>query len=71
MLSGTFYSVTSLSPAWQKFVLLNPVFYIIEGFRFGMIGVGEGNFFGGLMILALIPIFGFWAMKSITKGLRV
>lgn len=71
MLSGTFYSVTSLSPAWQKFVFLNPVFYIIEGFRFGMMGIGDGNLYGGLMILALIPIFGFWAMKSITKGLRV
>lgn len=71
MLSGTFYSVTLLSPTWQKFVFLNPVFYIIEGFRFGMTGVGDGNFYGGAMLFMLVPIFGIWAMKSIRKGLRV
>lgn len=71
MLSGTFYSITSMPPAWQKFVLLNPVFYIIEGFRFGMTGVGGDHIYGALAIFALIPIFGVWAAKSIRKGLRV
>ncbi len=71
MLSGTFYSITSMPPAWQKFVLLNPVFYIIEGFRFGMTGVGGDHIYGALAIFALIPIFGIWATKSIRKGLRV
>jgi ABC-2 type transport system permease protein len=51
-LSGTFYSVKMLSPFWQKVILFNPVFYIIDGFRFGFLGVMESHF--GV----LIPIFG-------------
>ena len=71
MLSGTFYSITLLSPSWQKIVLLNPVFYIIEGFRFGMTGVGGNHIYGGLTLFALLPIFGVWAVRSTQKGLRV
>lgn len=71
MLSGTFYSITSMPSSWQKFVLLNPVFYIIEGFRFGMTGVGGNHIYGALAIFALIPIFGFLAMKVLRTGIRV
>jgi ABC-2 type transport system permease protein len=51
-LSGTFYSVKMLSPFWQKVILFNPVFYIIDGFRFGFLGVTESRFG------AILPIFG-------------
>jgi ABC-2 type transport system permease protein len=40
-LSGVFYSVHSLPPAWQSATHLNPVFYIIDGFRFGFFGVSD------------------------------
>jgi ABC-2 type transport system permease protein len=32
-LGGTFYSVSVLPPLWQKIALLNPVVYLISGFR--------------------------------------
>ncbi|HEX2726927.1 MAG TPA: ABC transporter permease [Beijerinckiaceae bacterium] len=32
-LGGTFYSVSVLPPIWQKLALLNPVVYLISGFR--------------------------------------
>jgi ABC-2 type transport system permease protein len=32
-LGGTFYSVNVLPPLWQKIALLNPVVYLISGFR--------------------------------------
>jgi len=34
-LSGVFYSVDALPPAWQYATHLNPIFYMIDGFRFG------------------------------------
>lgn len=69
MLSGTFYSTSSLPEVWQNIVFLNPVFYIIEGFRFGMTGFGNHSLFGFIMVLILIPIFGIWAMVTLRRGM--
>jgi len=41
MLSGVFYSIHSLSPFWQGVSHYNPVFYMIDGFRYGFFGVSD------------------------------
>ena len=41
MLSGVFYSIHSLPPFWQQLSHFNPVFYMIDGFRFGFFGVSD------------------------------
>ncbi|MBI4740893.1 MAG: ABC transporter permease [Betaproteobacteria bacterium] len=41
MLSGVFYSIHSLPGVWQQVSHLNPVFYMIDGFRFGFFGVSD------------------------------
>jgi len=38
LLSGTFYVVDNLSPAFQALSRVNPFFYVISGFRFGFLG---------------------------------
>jgi len=46
MLSGTFYVIHALSPAFQTVSRLNPFFYVISGFRFGFLGasdIGDSN----------------------------
>ncbi len=40
-LSGVFYSVHSLPPFWQKVSHWNPIFYAIDGFRYGFFGVSD------------------------------
>jgi len=40
-LSGVFYSVHSLPPFWQQVSRFNPVFYLIDGFRYGFFGVSD------------------------------
>jgi ABC-2 type transport system permease protein len=40
-LSGVFYSIRSLSPFWQAVSHFNPVFYMIDGFRYGFFGVAD------------------------------
>lgn len=40
-LGGVFFSISLLSPAWQKVALLNPVLYMVNGFRYGMLGVSD------------------------------
>jgi ABC-2 type transport system permease protein len=41
MLSGVFYSIHSLPPFWQQVSHFNPVFYMIDGFRYGFFGVSD------------------------------
>jgi ABC-2 type transport system permease protein len=41
MLSGVFYSIHSLPPFWQRVSHYNPVFYMIDGFRYGFFGVSD------------------------------
>jgi ABC-2 type transport system permease protein len=40
-MAGVFYSVHNLPPTFQAISHLNPFFYLIDGFRFGVFGVGD------------------------------
>jgi ABC-2 type transport system permease protein len=40
-LSGVFFSIHSLPEFWQGISHLNPVFYMIDGFRYGFFGVSD------------------------------
>jgi ABC-2 type transport system permease protein len=54
LLSGTFYSVHQLAPAFQKVSHANPFFYVISGFRSGFLGVSDSPLMvGGLGLLVL------------------
>jgi ABC-2 type transport system permease protein len=41
MLSGVFYSIYTLPEVWQGVSHYNPVFYMIDGFRYGFFGVSD------------------------------
>ncbi len=40
-LGGTFYSISVLPPAWQTVTLLNPLVYLISGFRWSFFAVAD------------------------------
>lgn len=40
-LSGVFYSINSLPEFWRTVSYFNPVFYMIDGFRYGFFGVSD------------------------------
>ena len=52
-LSGTFYTVDRLPPPWHEIALLNPFFYMIDGFRYGFLGHHDGNLLTGLAIMTV------------------
>jgi ABC-2 type transport system permease protein len=56
LLSGTFYSIESLSPLFRSISHANPFFYVISGFRYGFLGVADSPVFLGGMILLGINI---------------
>ena len=41
LLSGTFYVINNLAPAFQTISRFNPFFYVISGFRFGFLGESD------------------------------
>ncbi|MGY6634558.1 MAG: ABC transporter permease [Alkalilacustris sp.] len=64
-LSGTFYSVQGLPPAMEAALRLNPVFYLIDGMRFGMIGRSDADPWLGLAVaggatLAVCGLAWYW-----------
>jgi ABC-2 type transport system permease protein len=40
-LGGSFYSINLLPPFWQKVALVNPVVYLISGFRWSFYGISD------------------------------
>jgi ABC-2 type transport system permease protein len=53
-LGGSFYSISMLPPIWQKITLLNPVVYLISGFRWSFYEVSD---VGVKLSLGMICIF--------------
>lgn len=53
-LGGTFYSINALPPVWQMISHLNPVFYLVSGFRWSFFGEADIN---PLISLAMIGLF--------------
>lgn len=60
-LGGAFYSIDMLSPTWQKIALLNPVVYLISGFRWSFYGISDvdvgvslGAIIGFLVVCLLV-----------------
>lgn len=50
-LSGTFYSVTQLPDFAHSVTLWNPVFYLIDGFRYGVTGHADGSIATGVALV--------------------
>jgi ABC-2 type transport system permease protein len=61
LLSGTFYSVEQLSPAFRAVSHANPFFYVISGFRYGFIEVADSPLMVGVAGLLVLNL-GLWAL---------
>ncbi|CUH66060.1 Inner membrane transport permease YadH [Thalassovita gelatinovora] len=51
-LSGTFYSVSALPPVIRELTHFNPIFYLIDGVRYGVLGVSDSNPWLALLVAA-------------------
>jgi ABC-2 type transport system permease protein len=64
-LSGTFYDVKVMVEPFESIAHLNPIFYMIDGYRYGHIGVANGSLTTGVIytgLLAIGSVFWVWAM---------
>lgn len=74
MLSGVFYSIHTLPGFWQGVSHYNPVFYMIDGFRYGFSGVSDVSpllsfavvfaCFAGVILLTLELLRRGWKLRG-------
>ena len=71
-LSGTFYSVDRLPAPFDMIASLNPVFYAIDGFRYGMIGVADRPLMTGFYCLVAVNVvLAILCYKALRSGYRL
>ena len=61
LLSGTFYSVHQLAPAFRQISHANPFFYVISGFRAGFLGISDSPLLVGALALLVLNVV-LWAV---------
>ncbi len=72
LLSGTFYSVDQLSPAFRAVSHANPFFYVISGFRYGFLGVADSPIgFGALLLLVINIVLGAATYALLRSGWKL
>ncbi len=72
-LGGVFYSAEALPGFWGTLTKLDPIFYLINGFRYGFLGVSDvslGLSLGILITLALVLLGAALYLIKIGLGLR-
>lgn len=72
LLSGTFYSVDRLTPAFRAISHANPFFYVISGFRYGFIGTSDSPILlGALALLAVNAALGLICYLVLASGWKI
>ena len=71
-LGGVFYSINMLSDFWQTVSLANPVLYMVNGFRYGILGVSDINPFASfsLLIIFCLALYAY-AYYLLNKGVGI
>ena len=72
MLSGVFYSIHSLPPAWQMVSHFNTFFYMIDGFRYGFFGVSDISPWNSLaIVLCFFVVVSAIALRMLQTGYKL
>ncbi len=68
-LGGVFYSIQMLPELWQKVSLANPVLYMVNVFRYGMLGVSDIDVgLGFAIILGFIAVLTTFSLRLLRRG---
>jgi ABC-2 type transport system permease protein len=71
-ISGTFYSTRVLPEPFRSITHFNPVFYLIDGFRYGFIGHADGNIWVGVAFTGALSIgLAVWCWAIFRSGWRL
>ncbi len=68
-LGGVFYSIALLPEFWKKVSAFNPILYMVNGFRYGMLGISDVSLpqTYGVILIAAAVLFT-WCMVLLDRG---
>ncbi len=68
-LGGVFYSISLLPPFWQKASLLNPILYMVNAFRYGLLGASDIRpWVSYVIILGFIVVLFAYSLHLLRRG---
>ncbi|PXX91661.1 ABC transporter permease [Marinobacter vulgaris] len=68
-LGGVFYSIDMLPGFWQGVSMINPILYMVNAFRYGILGVSDVNPYIALaMIVVFITILSAVSLRMLARG---
>ncbi|MFW8566055.1 ABC transporter permease [Orrella sp. 11846] len=71
-LSGVFYSIHSLPPFWQSVSRWNPLFYTIDGLRYGFFGVSDVSPWTSLIVVTTVfVVLAILAIRLLVSGYKL
>lgn len=66
---GVFYSIDLLPEFWQMVSLANPIVYMVNAYRYGILGVSDVNVWFALgMLLVFTAVLYAWAITLLNRG---
>lgn len=63
-LGGVFFSTSMLSPVWETISYFNPILYMVNAFRYGMLGYSSVNIYAALSMITIFVIL-FWFINIV------
>ncbi|GMQ95554.1 MAG: ABC transporter permease [Gammaproteobacteria bacterium] len=71
-LGGVFYSIHLLPEPWQTLSRLNPILYMVNGFRYGILGVSDISVLGALAMIVLFVVVLFMiSLRLLNRGVGI
>ncbi|MCF7971744.1 MAG: ABC transporter permease [Methylococcaceae bacterium] len=71
-LGGVFYSVSMLPDIWQKIALANPILYMINAFRYSLIGISDVDVYMAMMMtLSFVVLLVVFCLILLAKGVGI
>lgn len=71
-LAGIFFNPHNFTGFWQIIAYLNPILYIVDGFRYGFIAHASANIkFGVVFVFSLAIIINYFGYMLIKKGIKI
>jgi ABC-2 type transport system permease protein len=68
-LGGVFYSVTMLGEPWQAISRVNPILYMVNAFRYGVLGISDVNVgVAFVVMLAFVVVLSAVALNLLKRG---
>ena len=71
-LGGVFYSIDLLPEFWRTVSLLNPILYMVNAFRYGMLGVSDISLGAAFaIVLAFVALLWVVSLMMLTRGVGI